>query len=360
MIKRTIIYLVCLFPLIHNGQDFSALWEGYFSYYNIKDVSQGNNKIFAAVENAIFTYDILTNELDEITTVQGLSGEIISTIHYSEAYQLLIIGYENGLIEIVFDSDDNVLSVVDILDKPTISPDLKTINHFNEYNGLIYISTNYGISVYDLERLEFGDTYFIGSFGSQIAVRQTTIFQDYIYAACYDANGVKKALSTSNNLIDYQQWQTVIGGNWSGIEAVNDRLYGVRGNRNIYSIVNDVFTSLFNYSAPPLDVRGVNDYLIVTTVDNVFIYDSNFNLLSQASVTSEFQTSFTSATIDTEYIYIGTETFGVLRTPINNPTSFEEIHPQGPLLNYPFSIEAQNSNVWVSFGEYDLFFNPYP
>ena len=39
---------------------------------------------------------------------------------------------------------------------------IKKINHFNENNGLVYISTDYGISVFDLERLEFGDTYFIG------------------------------------------------------------------------------------------------------------------------------------------------------------------------------------------------------
>ena len=78
------------------------------------------------------------------------------------------------------------------------------------------------------------------------------------------------------------------------------------------------------------------------------------------SVPPEFDTAFTSATIDEQYIYIGTSTYGVLKTELNNPTTFEEIHPQGPLLNKPFSIEALNNNIWVSFGEYDLFFNPYP
>ncbi|HMC00809.1 MAG TPA: two-component regulator propeller domain-containing protein [Flavobacteriaceae bacterium] len=360
MIKRIIVCLFCLIPLVHFGQDFSALWEGHFSYYNIKDVSQGDNKIFAAAENAIFVYDTTTNEIEEITTIQGLSGEIISTIHYSETYELLVIGYENGLIEIVFDSDDNVLSVVDILDKQTISPSTKMINHFNEYNGLIYISTNYGISVYDLERLEFGDTYFIGSLGSQIPVRQTTIFQDYIYVACFDNSGVKKALSTNNNLIDYQQWQTVIGGNWQAIQTVEDKLYAMSGNRNVYRVENDVFVLLSNLGTNPLDVKAVSNLLIITTVSNVFVYDSDFNLLAQVNVSSEFETEFTSATLDSEYIYIGTETFGVLKTPINNPTTFEEIHPEGPLLNNPFSLEAQSGNLWVTFGEYTSRFNPYP
>ena len=360
MIKRFIILLVFLFPFANNAQDFSALWEGHFSYYNIIDVTQGNDKIYAAAENAIFSYDINTRELDKITTVQGLSGEIISTIHYSEDFQLLLIGYTNGLIEIVFDTDENVLSVVDILEKPTISPESKLINHFNEYNGLIYISTNYGISVYDLERLEFGDSYFIGALGSQIPVKQTTIFQDYIYAACLEGNGVKKGLSTNNNLIDYQQWQTIISGNWPAIQTTNNSLFAIRANRDINSVNNDVFNLLLKYDDLPVDTREVNNQLIVTTKNNVFVYDSNFNILSQVSVSFEFQTEFTSATIDSEFIYIGTKDFGILKTLRSNPTDFEEIRPQGPLLNSTFSVEAQSNNVWVTFGEYDLFYNPYP
>ena len=108
MIKRFVVLLIYVFPLLQFAQDFSALWEGHFSFFNIKDVSQGNNKIYAAAENAIFSYDLQTNELEELTTIKGLSGELISTIHYSESYQLLIIGYESGLMEIAFDSDDNV------------------------------------------------------------------------------------------------------------------------------------------------------------------------------------------------------------------------------------------------------------
>jgi len=360
MIKRFIVFFTILLPFLHNAQDFSALWEGHFSYYNVIDVTQGNDKIYAASENAIFSYDINTHELDKITTVQGLSGEIISTIHYSEDFQLLLIGFENGLIEIIFDTDENVLSVVDIIEKPTISPESKFINHFNEYNGFVYISTNYGISVYDLERLEFGDTYFIGTSGSQIPVKQTTIFQDYIYAANFEGNGVKKALSTNNNLIDYQQWQTITGGNWRAIQAVNDMLYAIRTNRDISRVNNDVFNLLLKYDDVPLDTREVNNHLIVTTKNNVFVYDSNFKLLSQVFVPSEFQTEFTSAAIDTEFIYIGTKDFGILKTLISNPTVFEEIRPQGPLLNNTFSVEAQANNVWVTHGEYDLFYNPYP
>ena len=161
MKKNLLVFLFFWLYANLNAQDYSALWEGHFSYLNIKDVVESNEKIYAASENAIFVYDIQSTEQETITTINGLSGELISTIYYSEIFSLLIIGYENGLIEVYNESDNSVLTVVDIIDKPTIPPDNKRINHFNEYNNVIYISTDYGVSVYDLERLEFGDTYFI-------------------------------------------------------------------------------------------------------------------------------------------------------------------------------------------------------
>ena len=146
MLRRVIVIIIFLFPLFQFSQDFSVLWKGHFSYNEIKDVTKGNNIIYAAADNAVFRLDTQTNEISEITTVNGLSGESVSTIFYSEDYELLVIAYENGLIEIVFDNDAEILTVVDVIDKVTISPTDKKINHINAYQNLIYISTNYGIS----------------------------------------------------------------------------------------------------------------------------------------------------------------------------------------------------------------------
>ena len=135
MIKKIALFLIFIMPLVSIAQDYSAQWQGYFSYYDIKDVSQGNNKIYAAAENAIFSYDLETEEITTRTTINGLSGETISAIHYSETFELLIIGYENGLLEIAFDDpEENVLTIVDIFEKPTIPPNDKNINHFTESN----------------------------------------------------------------------------------------------------------------------------------------------------------------------------------------------------------------------------------
>lgn len=361
MIKKLIVFIIFLMPLIQNAQDFSALWKGYFSYYNTSQVIQGNNKVYAVADNAIFSFDLISNDIKELTTVNGLSGNVISNIYYSETYQLLVIGYESGLIEIAFDNDDEILTILDIVERPTIPATQKRINHFNPSGNLLYIATGYGISVYNLERLEFGDTYFIGNNGSQIQVNQTTIFGNYIYAACSGGdNGLRKGEVTSPNLIDFQNWQTIVIGDYVAIETVSDKLYTVNTNRQIYQVNNDVLNNaLFQYDSVPLEVNNVSGNLVVTTSNNVFVYTNNFVTISQVALTPDFLTSYKSATLDANYIYIATNNFGVLKTPILSPITFEEIRPVGPLSNSSFSLKADANGVWVTFGEYSQFFNPY-
>ncbi|MBT8394865.1 MAG: ABC transporter substrate-binding protein [Flavobacteriaceae bacterium] len=361
MRKGLLFLLVILMPFILISQDYSNLWEGHFSYFNIKDVSQGNGKIYAASENAVFIYDQETEQIETVSTINGLSGETISTIHFSETYNLLLIGYENGLIEIVSDDSSDVLSVIDILDKPTIQPSNKKINHFNEFEDVVYISTDYGISVYNLNALEFGDTYFIGNLGSQIKVSETVIFGDYIYAACTDSNGLRKAIYSSNNLIDYQQWETVINGTFLYVQSLNGKLYVIQSNRKLYEVLNDSLLELFTYPDIPLDFKTINDRLIVTSKDNVYIYDNAFNLISEVTPISEFDSDFTSAIVNfADDVFIGTKEFGILKTSLSSLSIMTEIHPDGPLLNSPFSLEAYEDNLWVTYGEYSLFYNPYP
>ena len=353
----TIVFL-SVFPI--NAQDFTALWEGHYSYLNIKDVVQGNNKVYAASENAVFSYDIGTSQIEKISTVNGLSGELISTIHYSENFNELIIGYESGLIEVFIVDTGEVITVVDILDKQTIPPNDKRINHFNEYDDVVYIASDFGISVFDLSRLEFGDTYFIGNGGSQIKVNQTAVFQDYIYAACNDNGGIRRGLLSSSNLIDFQEWTQITTGSFLGIETVVDKLYCTSSTNRIFEINNTILNQLFVYSSQPLDLKSANNNLIVTLQDRVFVYDANFSLLANPIVTSEFDTKFTSAVSTNEGIYIGTETFGVLKTTISNISVFEEIHPDGPLKNNTFSVEAGFGSVWATYGDYTFDYNSFP
>ncbi len=343
-----------------SAQDFSTLWQAHFSYNDIVDVVSGTNKIYAAAQNAVFEYDTLTEEIKTITTVEGLSGEQITTILYSEEFQYLVIGYETGLIEVYSETDNSVLSVVDILEKENITPDNKSINHFYEYDGLVYISTDYGISVYDLARLEFGDTYYIGGGGSQIIVNQVTILNDEIFAACSSGNGLKKADLNNPNLIDFSQWQTVIGGNFLKINTVDNLAYAIRANRAFFEITNTSFTQLFVLPFTPLDTEVNDNSLIISSINTVQVYNEAAQLIETYSNNDDFDTRFTSATQVNDEIYIGTEKFGVLKTSNEAGLIYTEVKPNGPLMNEIFKLNAESEVVWASFGDYTTAFDPAP
>ena len=359
MIKRSIVFIVLLLPLLHFGQDFSEFWTGYYSYFDIKDVVTANNKIYAASENAVFSYNSLTKEFTEHTTINGLSGEEISTIHYSNANSLLVVGYNNGLIEIIFDDSDEVLTIVDIESKPTINTTNKKINSITEYEDVVYLSTGFGISVFNLKRLEFGDTYFIGDAGSQIQVNQTTIFNGDIYAAC-QTGGVRKGSLSNPNLIDFNNWTTIATGSFLGIASLDTNLYAFNSNRVVSSINNDILTAAATLGQVPLDIKIANEELVVTTRDFVSLYNTSFALTTEIPVNAEFNTQYNAATVNPEYIFIATKDFGVLKTSISNSEVLEEIHPDSPLLNRPFAITAGNGDLWLTYGDHSLTLNPFP
>ena len=360
MFKRILLILIALGSFSSFSQDFSSLWEGYFSYFEIKDVTQSEDKIFAASENAIFSYDVFSNEIETITTINGLSGETITTITYSEDFDILIVGYQTGLIEIIFDSDSEILSVVDILEKESISPTLKRINHFNENEGLLYISTDYGISVYDLNQLQFGDSYFIGNGGSQITVNQSTVSNGFIYAACGSGSGLRKADLSNPNLIDFQQWTTIANGEFMSVQSIGNKLYTIQTNNTLFEVVNDNLNTVFTYPSLPVDARSVDINFIVTLQEDVFVYDENFTLLQSASTNADFDTNFTSATVLENDVYIGTDDTGVLKTIASAPSEYEVILPQGPSSNTAFKIQAGDNELWVTYGDYTVSFNPNP
>lgn len=340
------------------AQNYEDRWVGHFSYVSVKDISEGDNKIYVAAENAVFIYDLQTNQIQTLSTINGLSGDFITTIHYSKEYKLLVVGYESGLINVVKEGEDKVLKVVDIIEKQTIPPDRKYINNLYEHEGMLYISTKYGISVYNLQRLEFGDTYFIGNFGSQIEIAQTTVLGPHIFAAT-TSNGIRRATLGDGNLIDYQNWTTITDGGYRAIETLGNELYAANQSNIVYRVTPQGGTT--NVRSFPQDILGFRnsgDLLSITTASSVNVYSPGFN--QQAAVTNVqgFNLDLFSGFASNNKVYLGTKSDGLLIVPFGS-TQATQVLPNGPIRNRPFSLDASPGQLWVVFGETTIDFNPY-
>ena len=345
------LFLLCslFFSFLFSAQtDYSDSWEDLYSYNNVKDIVKVDEVIYALVDNAIFTYDTATEEINKLSSVQGLSGETTSSMHYNKSFQRLFIGYENGLLEVV-DNDGTITISSDIVSFNQSGR--KSINHIKEFNNKLYLSTPFGIVVYDIEKLEFGDTYFIGNNSSSLEVYQTEIMDGFIYAATND--GVFKADITSSLLIDFNNWEQYFSGrNFLQITLFNNELYIVEG-KAIYKMNGSDLIEEVKFSQNITAIKSSNTYLSVAFNSFAKILDLELNAVFEVSATSEFEYTLNNIFTENDSVYLATKEYGILKSRLSLPNSYTEIHPEGPLDNDIFSITAQNNTLWVVYGGYD-------
>lgn len=334
-------------------------WQGYFSFNEIKDISQSTTTVFAASENAVFSKNQANNSIKTTTTVEGLSGQTISALYYSETSKKTLIGYQNGLLTVVNETDGSISKKVDIINKQ-LPPNLKKINHFMEYNGIVYVSCDFGIVQFNLKTLQFGDTYFIGDNGAEISVKQTSFFNGFIYAAT--SSGIRRADIANANLIDFNQWSVVNSGDWSSVETLDTQLIAINTAGYIHRYNSNTFVGFLQLPQTAVDMRAKNHNLFVTTANTVYVYNNQMILSRQISNTQVLndKVSFSCATTVGDLIYIGTAENGLFSSTLSGVSVFENSTPSGPLKNSVFALQATTSSLWTVFGDYSGVYNPYP
>ena len=358
--SKTVNFLVVFFFFQIGFSQQNQQWRGFFSFNKIKDVTESPTKIMAVSENAFFSKDINTNQLQIINSIDGLKPEDISAVYHSSSTNRTFVGSNNGLL-LIINPDGTILYKGGIVEEVPVSPFIKKINHFNEYNGKIYLSCDYGISVFDLTTLEFGDTYYIGNNGETIKIFQTTILNDEIYATT-QSFGIKKAGVNNPNLVDFSQWQTFESGFWIGVTTFNNQLLGANVNGIIYIInANSSTTQIANLGGIPLDIRVNNNNLITASRTNVLVFNQSLQQIAQIqnSQITEIPVTFVCATVIESTIYIATNENGIITTPISNPTSFQFLLPNGPINDDIFRIKKSSTELWALYGKYSRNYNPY-
>ena len=359
MTKKLSFFLFILLSVFcMEAQNYSDFWTGYFSYTTVIDLSEGGEVVFAASQNSVFSYDLTANEIKTYSTIEGLAGETITTVHYSPSTRILFIGYFSGLIDLI-KPDGTVSTLVAIRDKPVILPSEKTINNFYENGDILYIATGFGISLFDLSKLEFDDSYFIGDNGARLPILQTTIFEEYIYAAS-PTGGLRRALASAENLIDFKNWETVDAQGWLGVEASETALLGIKSNKTLQRFDGNSFTSLETFSETPKKIKLSGKNLVLTFQKEIAIYNTEGVLRSKIGELPQYPDVYNAALTLDGQVYLGTGQNGLLISSLNSPDEVLKVVPNGPLRNDPFTIEATPGELWVAYGDYSDAFNPYP
>ena len=366
MLKARLFFIFCFtVSLLYTQQNKLSIetnssaysgWETYFSYNSTTSIAEGVNEIYFASYNSIFSYNIFNSQIEKFDTLNELSGDEISAFYHSENNNLIVIGYSSGFLQIINLNSNSIINIYDILNKPTIPADRKKINHFYQNEDDLLISSGYGISVYDINAFEFGDTYYIGDFASMLNISSTIVDENYIYASSPDL-GIFRA-NLESNLIDFNSWQAIYTGNIYEL-LINENNILFYDDFNLMSIKNEEIITLSTLQNEIKNVSINDSKIIIISEDNCIIYNNDLSQILNLFESETYMTIFNDGIIKNNKTYIATDEKGVLVIE-NSNNGFSFLKPDGPLENNIFSVETLNNHTWVSFGSYSEYFNPYP
>jgi ligand-binding sensor domain-containing protein len=283
-IRTTGLLIGLLFSFIAGAMPIGS-WNVHLPYYECKYITQSTSDVWTATDNSLFRLSKSDFTTEKITKIEGLSDLAIGALDYNPYNGALVIGYQNGNLDII--KGATVYNLPDIKRSQIVAN--KSIKGVYFIGPLAYVSTGFGIVVVDTDRNEISDTYLIGLNGSYLAVNDITSDGISLYAAT--AAGVYTASLSNPFLANYASWTLMsglpTGAPYNCIEIFNGEIVTsyTRLGQNIFGqdyvwhapISNPVWdTAAANLTVKEIQVRG-ND-LYVADAFGILRYDVNYSV----------------------------------------------------------------------------------
>ena len=275
--KKLISFLFVLFSLFSFSQVKIGQWLDHLSYSNTNSVSKIDSKVYVSNGAGLAVYDERDNRIRKLTKIDGMSDVGVKLLRKNDYNNLLMVIYGNTNIDVIKPNDekDEIVNIADI--KRKIITGKKVINEVFFSGNLAYIACGFGIVVFDTDKLEIKDTYYIGTASVNLEVHQVTKNDTALFAAT--SNGVFYG-KLNTNLSFYQNWKPLnVGlapGPYNGIVNYNGTLitnYSERLKSNV-----SLKDTLYQYSPTGWIKYSINPNYINT--ENIKLYDySKYNKL---------------------------------------------------------------------------------
>lgn len=336
------------------GQDNSK-WNSYFSYNELVALTKGRDVVFGATPSSLIRYNLNSNNVEVYNSISGLKTNTITTLYFSEVHQKLLIGNEDGSLQVFDLKSDRIRTILDIKNKPSLQQFERRINAFLEVKGEVYIATNYGISVFNLNNNVFGDSYYIGQNGKNAAVKDLLATSKDLVAIT--AEGIKQIDLQNANKVDYRQWNTWDNAStWERGYALKEEIFlSAKGNNALYQLVQaHQAVPIVQMEEPIVKFNEDEDAnLLVITSTKAFALHAANQLTEVAK-----QNSLVDAVAVRNNYYLGSQSEGLFQ--FSKSGNKESLSPDGPESNRVFSLLATRAGTLFIIGGYDKnTYNPY-
>jgi hypothetical protein len=312
-------------------------WRTHISFNAIHAVASTASTTYAAADNGVMVFNKADNSISTLTKLQGLGSSTITAIEVDVARQQLLIAYTDGVLDII--KPNEVITFNRLKNSTTISGS-KKINHIFVRGTMAYLSTDYGVVIFDLTQLEVKETYRdLGVAGTALKILESTFMGDSIFLAT--EQGVI-AGDLDDNLLDFSNWKRfntgAFNGNIKSITLFNNQVYAAVDNSGIYQY-NSGSWQLQSYlqNLIYLSMKG-NNNLIIVEESNIWQISPSNTLTPIA--TDKISTPLVAIEDNEGNMWIGDNHYGLVS---NISGSFEQYLPNAPSFSNSHRLKyAQN------------------
>ncbi len=350
--RRIFCLLFCIIPTyVFFAQIPVGQWRTHLPYAQGLYVEPAANRIYCLTLGGLFYLNSTDNSISKLDKTNGLSDVTITAIKYIPDKDVLVIGYDNGNIDLI--KGNQIINISDIKQKNIIGK--KSINTISYLNQQVYLGCGFGIVLLNIDNEEILDSYFIGANAANVDVYSITLSPDTIYAS--STEGIYKA-SLHSNLSNFQNWSKVMN-----IPAFNKFFsHIVYFSNTLFAVYNsttwdaDVIYKNTNGTWLPYDTAIKNVSNMCVSEGKLIISDYSHAFVSENDSLSNIYGGLYANTMDAKFdnqgnIWIADNNLGLVWHKINTPDwLYENAKPDGPAHLDCMRLACSGNNVWITRG----------
>ncbi len=257
-------------------------WRTHFSYSNARHLVATSDKVFCASTFGLFSLEIESGVTRKLSKIDGLSDVGVSALSYNENLNVLVIGYQTGFTDLVF--EDGLISIPDIA-QSNLEGD-KTINDIAFNASTTFLATDLGIIVVNTLDGEIVENYVqIGTNGDNVEVLEIIARNDSLFVRT--SEGVQSGVITTN-LLDFSNWTMYPSSSlYTNLSAVGGELYAASGS-DLLRFTSGIWEDTgFDLPAGAGSLGQLDGRLIATAAGEVFRLEvAGFELLLSTSASA--------------------------------------------------------------------------
>ncbi|MEM6829246.1 MAG: T9SS type A sorting domain-containing protein [Bacteroidota bacterium] len=305
-------------------------WRTHFSYQQALIMEVTGDKVFCAATNGLFSVDLSDGAVRRLSKLDGLADVGVSALKYEPVRNMLVIGYQSGLVDFIF--EDGVQTITDIFDSNLTGN--KQINDIAVSEQETYLATDLGVVVVDNDEVRIRENYVqIGAGGAEVRINEIAFINNTLFINT--SSGFQRG-DLSNNLLDFNNWRRFDGTEtFENLIAVASGVFALEG-LNVYQLVADSWQDLSFDLPGGTRLFPSSDNLYAASPDTIYqLTDAGFETLTAITATAVNDLELVNGAI-----WLADDALGLLD---ENGTA---LSPEGPISDRFSRIKTLDGSVY--------------